>query len=256
MPGLGYIPDPQHAGRGDKRFADHHPLGGVLPDEDLHLVEHVQGILDQDGAEACVGVALAQACQVVLSAEGFDPILPSGSFLWWAARKRLGDESLNVGTYIYSAIEAAKALGLPPDTDWPLSEIGWRFAERPTHLAFTHGFDARFALDIFRVNQTKDEIKAAVAVGPLVFGTSVTNAFTEMGPHADPIPPPGPGDDIAGGHAMTLVAYDAGGVRVPNTWGTGVGNAGWFYLSWDYILSDYTNEIVCVRYVPKLSNGD
>lgn len=254
MRGLGYIPDPRHLERGDKRFAEHygHLLGGVLPEEDLHLVEHVQGILDQGQAEQCAGVSIAQDYQIALSSEGHDPVLPSGSFLWWGARKSLGDDHLNMGTYIYAVVQAAKDLGLPPDADWKTTEAAWRFAERPDDIAFKHGYDAKFELDVFRVGQTKDEVKAAVAVGPVTFGTAVTKAFTETGPHTDPIPPPADGADIAGGHAMTIAGYDKYGVRVPNTWGTGLGNAGWFYLSWEYVLSDWTSELVCVRYVPKL----
>jgi len=253
MPGLGYIPDPEAPRHGDRFFR---PMGGALPDEDVHLVDHVQQILDQDGAEACVGAALAQGCQIQLSSEGLEPILPSAGFIWYNARKSLGDESRNVGTYIYSGVQAMSDFGLPPDADWPIAEVGWRFAERPSHIAYAHAFDAKFGVQLFRVGKTKEEVQSAIhTFGPVIFGTAVTKAFTETGPHAIPILPPGDGDEIAGGHAMTIAGYDKWGVRIPQTWGSLVGNAGWYYLSWDYILSDWTSELVCVKYVPKLVEG-
>jgi hypothetical protein len=237
-------------------FAAHHGhlLGGALPREDLHLVEHVQGILDQGSAEQCVGAALAQGCQVQLSAEGMKPTLPSAGFIWWNSRLKHGDEELNVGTYIYTGVEVASELGLPPDADWPISEMSWNFAKRPASIAYTHAFDAKLDVKMYGVGQSRDEVRAAVGIGPVIFGTMVSRAFTELGPHSDPVKPPD-GADIAGGHAMTIVGYDEWGVKVPQTWGTGVGNAGWYYLSWDYVLSDLTSEIVVVRYVPKIVTG-
>lgn len=249
MRGLGYRPSmtPRPG------FAEHHGhlMGGVLPAEDLHLVEHVRAIYDQSVSESCVGVALAQGCQVQLSSEGYTPVFPSPGFIWWNSRLKHGDEKLNVGTYVYTAVEAISELGLPPDADWPIADMSWNFAERPASIAYTHAFDSKFDVKMYGVGQDRDEVRAAIGIGPVIFGTMVTRAFTELGPHADPVRPPD-GADVAGGHAMTIVGYDERGVRVPQTWGRGVGNDGWYYLSWDYVLSDLTSEIVVVKYVPKI----
>lgn len=249
MRGLGYRPS--MTPRPGFAEAHAHLMGGALPEEDLHLVDHVQGILDQGMAEQCVGAALAQAAQVQLSAEGLPAVLPSGSFIWYNARASLGDRDFNVGTYIYSGVEAVSSFGLPPDSDWPLARAEWDFAERPSHAAYQHGYDARFDARMYGVGQSVDEVKSAVRLGPVVFGTMVSRAFVEAGPHTDPIQPPD-GADVVGGHAMTIVGYDRGGVRVPQTWGTGAGNNGWYYLSWEYLMSDLTSEIVVVKYVPRL----
>lgn len=253
MRGLGYRVDDAAPRPGDLTLAEHPGFGlAAPPDEDLHLLPHVQGILDQQLAEDCVGVSLAQACQIQLSAEGQPAVLPSASFIWCNARRIRGDGLLNVGTLIYDGVQAIRDFGLPPDREWPLERAQWDFAQRPPVIAYERGYDARFDVEVYRVEQTEDAVKAAVGLGPLVFGTQVTRAFTELGEHSVPIDPPAAGEQIAGGHAMTIAGYDRGGVRVPQTWGTGVGNAGWYWISWDYVLSDYTSEIVVVRFVPKL----
>jgi hypothetical protein len=256
--GLGYRVDTAAPRAGDLSFAAAHGhlLGVTLPDEDDHLVEHVRGILDQGQAEICVGASLAQNCQVMLSVEGEDPALPSASFIWYNARASLGDRDFNVGTFIYAGVDAVQDFGLPPDADWPLARAEWDFAVRPPMLAYEHAYPGRFGVELYRVGKTKDEVRAAIhGLGPITLGTQVTRAFTEAGPHSSPIGPPADGEEVAGGHAMSLVAYDEWGVRVPNTWGTGVGNDGWFYLSWDYVLSDVTSEIVVVKYVPKIAGA-
>lgn len=255
---LGYRPDPRALERGDPLFRDSHAhlLGGVLPDEDDHLVEHVQGIIAQTG-ESCVGASLAQDLQIVLSLEGEDPVEPSGSFIWYNARESLGDQALNVGTFIYAGVQSLNDFGAPPDEDWPLADAEFKFADRPSHVAYMHGYDLKFGLQVYRVGQSEEEIKAAIhGLGPITFGTVVTRAFTETGQHSSPLGPPEPGQEVAGGHAMTAAAYDRYGVRVPNTWGATVGNAGWFYLSWEYLLSDYTSEIVVVKRVPRLVRSE
>lgn len=251
--GLGYRPDPAAPREGDLTLAEHPGFGiAPLPDEDLHLLPHVQGILDQGEAEDCVGVSLAQACQIQLSAEGLPAVLPSGPFIWYNARESQGDALLNVGTLIYSGVQAIRDFGLPADRECPLEKAQWDFAKRPSALAYQRGYDARFGVELYRVDQTEDAVKAAVGLGPLVFGTMVTRAFTELGEHSAPIDPPAASEDIAGGHAMTIAGYDRGGARVPQTWGLGVGNSGWYWVSWDYVLSDLTSEIVLVRFVPRL----
>jgi hypothetical protein len=39
----------------------------------------------------------------------------------------------------------------------------------------------------------------------------------------------------AGGHEVAAYGYDATGVKIANSWGTGWGNAGWATLSWDFV---------------------
>ncbi|MCX6394060.1 MAG: C1 family peptidase [Solirubrobacterales bacterium] len=48
----------------------------------------------------------------------------------------------------------------------------------------------------------------------------------------------GASDKVLGWHAMFVLGYDADGIRVENSWGTGWGDNGYKTLSWSYVKSD------------------
>lgn len=248
--GLGYRPSAPRAH--DKPFAEHHGhlLGGVLPTEDERFLPHLGKIWNQGGAEQCVGVSLAQNCSIQLSYEGGGQLDFSGAFPWWNSRNRHGDAKLNVGTYIGTCADTIRDLGLPEDRFWPTEQAGWQFAKQPSQLAFQNGFPEKFGLDLFRVGFTHDELRAALLVGPLTWGTLVTKDFTNDLDGKTVWKPPQAGQEIAGGHAMSLVAFYPWGCTVKQTWGLSAGDLGMMKVSWDYVLSDFTSEIVCVRRVP------
>jgi hypothetical protein len=253
---LGYLPSASRAH--DKSFAEHHEqlLGGALPTEDERFLPHLGRIWDQGGAEQCVGVSLAQNCAIQLAYEGHSAVDFSGSFPWWCSRLKHGDAELNVGTYIGTAVDAIREEGLPPDKFCPTESAQWDFAKRPSQLAFTNAFPRKFGVELFRVGLTHDEVKAALLVGPLTWGTLVTRAFTQDSDGKTTWGPPRAGEEVAGGHAMSLVAFYSWGCLVKQTWGLLAGALGMMRVSWDYVLDgDYTSEVVCVRRVPRTGAG-
>jgi hypothetical protein len=57
---------------------------------------------------------------------------------------------------------------------------------------------------------------------------------------------PLPGETSVGGHAVAAFKYDANGVWIENSWGTGFGINGWAELSWDF-LNKYAQEAVSIK---------
>lgn len=76
---------------------------------------------------------------------------------------------------------------------------------------------------------TRADICAAiVAFGPLEIGTPWASSWFR--PHADGTLPQF--DTIAGGHALVAIGFDARGLRLRNSWGTGWGLSGDAILPW------------------------
>ena len=86
------------------------------------------------------------------------------------------------------------------------------------------------------------ELKDWLASGkPALLGIPVYQSFYD--PDGDVIGPPGPGEYMLGGHALTAVGYSdsIGGIRIVNSWGKGWGDSGYAYLSYDFV-SNWTWE--------------
>ncbi len=263
--GLGYRPsihDPRDAKFGSLMRAS------TVPPSSSALKSFIGGLTDQEDAEGCVGWSLSGCLWTrwnYLAAMQGKPTpvaRPSAMLPWWLARKLNGDQGLNEGTYLRDSIKQTVKLGICPESHWPsnpptelvpdvLGGTVPRFALQPSVDAFQHAADQRFPLGYSRVgdvlSERRGQFSQALSGGyPVQIGTQVTTAFLSLGPH-DPLPPPSSTDEIAGGHALQVVCYDERGVYGPNTWqdeakGVFWGNDGWFALSWDYVLWQYTQD--------------
>lgn len=89
-----------------------------------------------------------------------------------------------------------------------------------------------------------DQIKRLITAGYAVtWGGPVTNAFCEGA--FDPSKPLAyPTRDVAGGHEMLVVGYDAVSPIVLNSWSPDFGLGGYVRFTWDYVLSDDETETV------------
>ena len=247
MRGLGYRPDAHDP---------HAPRYGlpssalVLPDT-LDLTEHAPDVKDQAVSESCVGVGLANVAYGKQSLEGLVAVYPSPGFIWWNSRKRHGDEELNVGTYPSVAIQTFNDLGLCPESDWPIRDIAWRFAERPDGICYTHAYDTRFEVRSLLLDAERQQVKSAMVThGPLAFGMPVHEGYVDLGAH-DVVR--GPVGAPRGNHYQAVFGYDAEGLYVQGSWGRYWGNAGWAKISWDYFL-DVASDVACFKFMPRVGD--
>ncbi|GMV19997.1 MAG: hypothetical protein AMXMBFR56_82210 [Polyangiaceae bacterium] len=204
----------------------------------------------------CVGMTIACMGYVMQSADGVDgPVLPSPGFIWWNSRKSHSDEKLNMGTYMRNAFHTLRDLGIAPEKLCPVSEIDWKFAERPSHLAYQHAYDARFDVDFIRLDGSGDElkrqVKSCIVQGlPVGIGCLVSKKFVKLARHELVDIPEG--DPIAGGHAMCVVGYDWQGVVVRNSWGPLWGNGGDGHLSWRFFTENWVDDVWALRRMPQI----
>lgn len=228
---------------------------GELPEADLHLVEHAPPVMDQGGAQACVGTTIACMGYIMQGVAGMEAVLPSPGFIWWNSRKSHSDEKLNMGTYMRNAFHTLRDLGIAPESLCPVSEIDWKFAERPSHLAYQHAYDAKFEVDYIRLDGSGDElkrqVKSCVVQGlPVGIGCLVSKKFVKLARHELVDVPEG--DPIAGGHAMCVVGYDWQGVIIRNSWGPLWGNGGDGHLSWRFFTENWVDDVWALRRMPQI----
>ncbi len=244
---FGYIPDPHDPNRARYGLPS---SALVLPDR-LDLTEHAPDVRDQGGSESCVGVGLSNVAYGKQSLEGLDAVYPSPGFIWWNSRHRHGDSELNVGTYPSVAVLTLNELGLCPESDWPIADLAWKFAERPDPICYTHAYDSRFDVRSLLIDAEKAQVKSAMVThGPIAFGMPVHEGYTELGAH-DIVR--GPVGEFKGNHYQAVFGFDADGLYVLGSWGRFWGNAGWARIGWEYFL-DVASDVTCFKFMPKVGD--
>lgn len=248
---LGYRRAPDGGPR--DRDARHH-LGAAPVPSTSDLRQLFGPALDQLALSSCVANAIADATRAVQVRLGADPgktPLLSRLALYWLARAETGEQDMDAGSFIHLAFEALNTFGFAPEPVWPYTDADEKWKRKPPLLALEAAFDQRDDkrpdVDYRRILTTGgalvDDIKRSLGAGmPVVFGEDVTRAFVNADLGASGIAqPPGPADEIAGGHAMLLGGHTPAYAWARTSWGDGVFEHGWFRISWDYLeLSEDT----------------
>lgn len=190
------------------------------------LRDHVVEVLDQGNTSSCVAHSWAQALRIADMVAGVkDPPLPSREYLYWNARAYDGGPIADQGTQLRSCAQGIIKFGRPPESAWPFRES--YINERPPWEAYREGYDARGVAGYRRVT-TLAEIRQAIAAGhAVVGGTDVGESIFQAGDGGIYAPPSG--EEVIGGHALTVVGYDANSFDLVNSWGPGWGKQGGFF---------------------------
>jgi C1A family cysteine protease len=239
---LGYKRDKPDAR--DRHFAAH-PLAAspvpVFGSVESPLVD----AKDQQQCSGCVGMSESQGVRLAwLKAGKACPEL-SALAVYRGARNIDGTDE-DGGTYLRSGMKAIVDIGIPPEVAWPFSMD--RVPKQLDFTAYSAGFDLHGARAYYRIAAGDlDGIARAVAAGwPVVAGWDVSEAFCSsngkgiFGKQTAP---------IAGGHAICITAFGTRDKlitefhdpivpspehrlwRLINSWGSGWGYGGRFYVT-------------------------
>lgn len=89
----------------------------------------------------------------------------------------------------------------------------------------------------------KAAVKAAISQGhPVPIGFQGRSNFNDLD-SGNSYYDPSEGSLESWGHEVTVIGYDANGVTVQNSWGTGWGDGGFFTAPWSWITSSDVDEI-------------
>mmetsp|Transcript_83417 Transcript_83417/g.268901 ORF Transcript_83417/g.268901 Transcript_83417/m.268901 type:complete len:292 (-) Transcript_83417:281-1156(-) len=206
---------------------------------DLRPAEHF-GIYDQGRLGSCTANALGAAFHFDQVKEGKIDFVPSRLFIYYNERSMEGSIDQDAGASIRDGIMSLSQIGVCSEKQWEYDES--QFTVRPTEGCYTSA-TANRASEYARVPQTIEDIKGVLKEGfPFVFGFIVLSSFrTEAVSSTGYMTMPQPEDSTLGGHAVMAIGYDDEKqvVIVRNSWGEGWGDAGYFYMPYDYICHPF-----------------
>jgi hypothetical protein len=231
-------------------------------------------VYDQGEIGSCVANSLCGAYSFNSSIR----FLGSRLFLYYNTRLDQGDKRTSDGTIttdsgsrLITGIKSLGKYGICSETSWPY--IISKFSLRPSTALYREAIPFK-QTGYYNVKQTLGALQACLASGyPMVLGYKVYASFesksvltTGYAPMPY-LPGRGRGEQFLGGHAVLVCGYDlkksypANPLGVPggtgvwiikNSWGTNVGDNGYFYLPLPYLTNkNLAIEIWCISSVSK-----
>jgi C1A family cysteine protease len=246
--------------------------GNIQPSVDLR--DGCPTIYDQGRIGSCVANAIAGAMEFDMIKQGLDVFTPSRLFIYYNGRVIEGyvdyDSGLSIRDGVKSVVnngdcpESGDGPSLwtyddtpPPDPDHKLPfPPGSKPRTQPPQACFDDAIK-HTTLNYRSVAQNLADMQGCLTEGyPFAFGFSLFSNFPSFrgapDDHSGDVPMPPPGQGAAGGHAMLVVGYDNGEGRFicRNSWGSNVGDAGYFYMPYAYLLdSNVSRDFWTIRLV-------
>ena len=203
-------------------------------------------VLDQGSEGACTGFGLATVVHYLLRTHKVEPNnMGVSPFMLYDLARRYdewpGDKYS--GSSCRGAIKGWYKHGVCADKLWPATRPGAPLDHASVQDAATRPLGA-----YFRVNhRSLVAMHAAISeTGALYASGTVHGGWRDVG---------GDGmirasDEILGGHAFAIVAYDDEGFWIQNSWGTGWGKQGFGHVSYDDWLENGSDAWVARLGVP------
>jgi C1A family cysteine protease len=208
-------------------------------------------VYNQGEIGSCTANALAAAVQFDrLKANETPAFEPSRLFIYYNERLIENDVAIDAGANLSDGVKSLAEQGVCSEELWPYIDtaptneqteafpLGSKPVTKPSHLAYQNAINYKIT-SYSAVLQDIDHIKTILASGfPIIFGITLFNSWVNVDQPATIIPMPLSNDQEAGGHAILMVGYDDTKqlVKFRNSWGKEVGDNGYFFLHYDYIL--------------------
>lgn len=212
-------------------------LGALPPSVDL--TASCPPVYDQGQLGSCTGNSIAAALEFDADKQGIAGYTtPSRLFIYYNERVMEHTVASDSGAQIRDGVKSVATQGACPETEWVYDIT--KFAVKPTDQCYVDAKTHR-AIAYQRVTRTLAQMQGCLADGyPFVFGFTVYESFeSQQVAQTGVAPMPAPNEQVLGGHAVLAVGYDNASqtFRVRNSWGSGWGQAGYFTLPYQYLLS-------------------
>lgn len=212
------------------------PVGVPLP-ANADLGTAIPPIKDQGQEGSCTGFSLSSAREAL--AKEHNTYVPfSPAFIYYEERVIEHAVNMDHGANIRDGLKVLQHMGVCPESDFPYVVGG--FAQAPPANAVADA--KKYTITSYSRLPGITALKAAIVnKQPVVFGIAVYQSFESNVGADGKVPMPAPGEELLGGHAILAVGYhdDAnapggGWVHLNNSWGTGHGDHGRYYLPYAY----------------------
>ena len=211
-------------------------------------------VLDQSSLGSCTANATSNALRFLLKKENKVDYQPSRLFIYYFTRLIEGTVNEDSGCLIRDVMKSVGQYGACSEHLLPYNID--QYTIEPNVQCQKAGSQHIKNFKYMSVDQNLISIKNALAQGyPIIFGVSVYDSFeSESSIKTGNIPiPDTTKEQNLGGHCILLIAYDDYGkyFTFMNSWGTDVGQNGFFTLPYNYVLdpnlaSDFW---ICENYV-------
>jgi C1A family cysteine protease len=162
--------------------------------------------------------------------------MPSRLFLYYNERDMEGTTAEDAGAVIRDGFKSLSKQGVCPETEWPYDIK--RFADKPADACYADALNDE-ALAYLSLSENRYDLLGCLAEGfPFALGITLFESFeSDDVAKTGMVPLPTHGENALGGHAVLAVGYDQSRqvYIVRNSWGAGWGDAGYFYLPFDYL---------------------
>ncbi len=208
-------------------------------------------VYNQGEMGSCTANAIAAALEFDMMKQGMPDFMPSRLFIYYNERAMEGTVGSDAGAQIRDGIKSVASQGDCPESQWPYivtpaNPDGTFPPDAPAATQPPQGCYAAArqyeALQYESVDQNLADLKGCLASGyPVVFGFTVYQSFeTAQVAQTGDVPMPSGSDAPIGGHAVVAVGYDDDDQLFicRNSWGSGWGDAGYFYMHYSYLLDD------------------
>jgi len=218
--------------------------------KDLRPAEHFD-IYDQGSLGSCTANAIGAAFHFDQVKQGLVEFTPCRLFLYYNERALEGSIEEDAGASIRDGMKTLHNIGICTEGLWPYEEAN--FAQKPPSTCYKEASKNR-AKEYARVPQTLEDMKACINEGfPFVFGFVVYSSFFSRNVTATGnMIMPFPNEYVCGGHAVQACGFDDKRqvFIVRNSWGSGWGDQGYFYMPYEYIANpNLVSDIWAVRFV-------
>ncbi len=216
-------------------------LGGVVPVRPVAVdnSKWCSGVEDQGNLGSCTAHMFAGIVEYNDIRWNLTPDKTRASrlFEYYAARILEGTVNEDSGATIRNAIKAGAQYGVLKESLWWYNVS--KFAYAPPRKLWTAAATKKIVSYHSVADGDLETMKQVLASGYLVgFGFQVfDNMMTQDMATNGWLHRPGPNDSFQGGHAVVLVGYDdvKKAFKVRNSWGTGWGQKGYFWIDYDYV---------------------
>ena len=227
---------PPQAKRRQVKAAQHLP-------QQVDLRPHLTKIEEQVGM-SCVANTCAGAYEYLAKRHLGKSADVSRLFIYYNARLEDGDEGVDDGTTMQSAIEGLKKYGACKEDLWPNDED--YINEEPNSESYEHG--AYFKIAEAEYVETDLTLwQQTLASGyPIAFCLNTFSSFDDATENKGRVPIPKKNEqerEEHGWHSMLCVGYLAKDQMfiVRNSWGTAWGDKGYCYIPYKYVIHDELN---------------
>ena len=235
--GLGWIPDlPDHR---DFLLSLPPVTADQIPAK-VDLRENDSPIFNQGNLGSCTAQAIAAAYIFNLKKQQEELFVPSRLFIYYNERRMINTVKQDSGAMLRDGIKSIHTEGVCPEPSWPYDIT--QFKKKPKRRCYKEALNYQ-TISYSRVARDLDSFKGCLAYGlPFVFGFSVYESFyTREVAKTGMMKWPELSEKRLGGHAVLAVGYDdtldGGRFIVRNSWGTGWGDKGYFYMPYKYLTN-------------------